>query len=302
MNSFNAQRLLVVVAGVVAFAERRTEPTFPAPARPFPIPSTRSGRRLPAEDRRRTQLSIDRLRWRHQADQGEDRHLRRSDMPLKPEELQEAGLVQFPMIIGGVVPVVNIKGVQAGQLVLDGHPGGHLSRGHHQVERPAPQEGSIQSSRSPTPRSPRCTAPMAPDQLSCSPTTCRSRARSSSRPWCQHLGQWPLGIGAKGNEGVANMTHQTDGAIGYVEYAYAKQNQHGVLRSSTRRARRSFPAPRRSRRRPRADWLMRRLSPDPHRSGGREDLADHGVSFILVYAVPPDPAATGEALSFRLGL
>src|SRR5216117_2442287 len=43
-----------------------------------------------------------------------------SDMPLKPEELQEAGLVQFPMIIGGVVPVVNIKGVQAGQLVLDG--------------------------------------------------------------------------------------------------------------------------------------------------------------------------------------
>src|ERR1700758_4558084 len=43
-----------------------------------------------------------------------------SDMPLKPEELQEAGLVQFPMIIGGVVPVVNIKGVAAGQLVLDG--------------------------------------------------------------------------------------------------------------------------------------------------------------------------------------
>src|SRR6266568_3722734 len=43
-----------------------------------------------------------------------------SDMPLKAEELQEAGLVQFPMIIGGVVPVVNIKGVQAGQLVLDG--------------------------------------------------------------------------------------------------------------------------------------------------------------------------------------
>src|SRR5436189_4425747 len=43
-----------------------------------------------------------------------------SDMPLKPEELQEAGLVQFPMIIGGVVPVVNVKGVQGGQLVLDG--------------------------------------------------------------------------------------------------------------------------------------------------------------------------------------
>ena len=43
-----------------------------------------------------------------------------SDMPLKPEDLQEAGLVQFPMIIGGVVPVVNVKGVQAGQMVLDG--------------------------------------------------------------------------------------------------------------------------------------------------------------------------------------
>ena len=63
-----------------------------------------------------------------------------SDMPLKPEDLDEAGLVQFPMIMGGVVPVVNIQGVSAGQLKLDGRPlAQHLSRQDHQLERRADQ-------------------------------------------------------------------------------------------------------------------------------------------------------------------
>ncbi len=58
-----------------------------------------------------------------------------SDMPLKPDDLKAAGLVQFPMIIGGVVPVVNIKGIAAGQLHLDGATGGqHLPGRHHPVE------------------------------------------------------------------------------------------------------------------------------------------------------------------------
>ena len=112
--------------------------------------------------------------------------------------------------------------------------------------------------------------------------------------------QWPVGIGAKGNEGVANMTHQTDGAIGYVEYAYAKQtnmaycdliNKAGMTVAPGAEA---FQAAAAS-----ADWA--------HAPGYYLILTDQpsekswpitGASFILVYAVPPDPAATGEALKF----
>jgi len=139
------------------------------------------------------------------------------------------------------------------------------------------------------------------DQLSCSPTTCRSRAEVPADRGRQQLGAVAVGIGAKGNEGVANMTHQTDGAIGYVEYAYAKPDQHGVLRSHQQGGQDgSFPAPRRSRRRPRTPTgPMTALSPDPHRSARREKAGPiTGVSFILVYAEPPDPGATAEALKF----
>ena len=112
--------------------------------------------------------------------------------------------------------------------------------------------------------------------------------------------QWPVGIGAKGNEGVANMTRQTEGAIGYVEYAYAKQtglpyalliNKSG--KSVTPNAD-SFQAAAAS-----ADWT--------HATGYYLILTDQsgdkswpitGASFILIYSTPPDPAATAAALKF----
>ena len=69
-----------------------------------------------------------------------------SDMPLKPEDLKESGLVQFPMIIGGVVPVVNVKGVEPGQLVLDGATvASHLHGRDHQVERRRASRSSTRS-------------------------------------------------------------------------------------------------------------------------------------------------------------
>src|SRR5262245_51718416 len=127
-----------------------------------------------------------------------------SDMPLKPEELKEAGLVQFPMIIGGVVPVVNIKGVTANQLVLDGATIAAIYMG----EITKWDDARIKK------LNPKLTLPstnIAPIYRSDGSGTnfLFSNFLSSTNPKFQStIGaatsvQWPVGIGAKGNEGVA---------------------------------------------------------------------------------------------------
>jgi phosphate transport system substrate-binding protein len=112
--------------------------------------------------------------------------------------------------------------------------------------------------------------------------------------------QWPSGIGAKGNEGVANMTTQTDGAIGYVEYAYAKQNKMAYVQLKNHDGKIVEPS---------ADTFQAAASNADwaHAPGYYLILTDQagakswpitGASFILVYGTPPDPAATGAALKF----
>ena len=112
--------------------------------------------------------------------------------------------------------------------------------------------------------------------------------------------QWPTGIGAKGNEGVANMTAQTDGAIGYVEYAYAKQNKMSYALLTNKAGKTvapeaaSFQAAAAN-----ADWA----SADSYYliltdQAGEKSWPITGASFILVYKQPDDPAAVGEALKF----
>ena len=224
-----------------------------------------------------------------------------SDMPLKPEDLKAAGLVQFPMIIGGVVPVVNIKGVSAGALTLDGatlaaiYLGGVKKWNDERVQKLNPKLALPDSAIAPVYRSDGSgTNFLFTDYLSkASPEFKQSIGANASV-------QWPTGIGAKGNEGVANMTTQTDGAVGYVEYAYAKQNNMAyalmINKAGTAIApsAESFQAAAAS-----ADWS--------HAEGYYLILTDQdganswpitGASFILVYSEPPDAAATGEALKF----
>ncbi|HVP35163.1 MAG TPA: phosphate ABC transporter substrate-binding protein PstS [Steroidobacteraceae bacterium] len=224
-----------------------------------------------------------------------------SDMPLKPDDLKEAGLVQFPMIIGGVVPVVNIKGVQAGQMVLDGPTVASIYMG----EITKWNDARIQK------MNPKLTLPasnIAPIYRSDGSGTnfLFSHYLSQTSPkFKDSIGentsvQWPIGIGAKGNEGVANMTAQTDGAIGYVEYAYAKQTKMAYcnLVNSAGKAvtpsAESFQAAAAS-----ADWSR---APGYFliltNQSGAGSWPITGASFILVYAVPPDTAATAEALKF----
>jgi phosphate transport system substrate-binding protein len=224
-----------------------------------------------------------------------------TDMPLTAEDLKAAGLVQFPMIIGGVVPVVNVKGVGPGQMLLDG------------PTIAAIYMGAITKWNDPriAKLNPRLALPatnIAPVYRSDGSGTnfLFSHYLSQTSPkFQQTVGentsvQWPVGIGAKGNEGVANMTNQTDGAIGYVEYAYAKQIKMAYADLANAAGKRvapdaaSFQAAAAN-----ADWAH---APGYHliltNQPGAASWPITGASFILVYATPPDPAATAAALKF----
>jgi phosphate transport system substrate-binding protein len=149
-----------------------------------------------------------------------------SDKPLEAAELQSSGLVQFPMIIGGVVPVVNVKGVAAGALTLDGPTLAAIYLGEiknwndPKIKQLNPKLALPDVAIAPVYRSDGSgTNFLFTNYLSKVSTTFSSKIGANTSV------DWPVGIGAKGNEGVANMTTQTAGAIGYVEYAYAKQNK-----------------------------------------------------------------------------
>src|SRR5581483_4808824 len=149
-----------------------------------------------------------------------------SDMPLKPDELQQAGLIQFPTVIGGVVPVVNLEGVAPGALVLDGPTLADIFLG-----KVATWDDPAIRKLNPTVKLPSQAIAVVHRSDGSGTTFIFSDYLSKVSPaWQQQVGantalEWPVGIGAKGNEGVANNVAQTRGAIGYVEYAYAKQNK-----------------------------------------------------------------------------
>ncbi len=224
-----------------------------------------------------------------------------SDMPLKPDDLKAAGLLQFPMIIGGVVPVVNIKGIQPGQLHLDGATIASIYMGEialwndPKIKSLNPKLALPNTAIAPVYRSDGSgTNFLFSDYLSkSSPKFLSSIGANSSV-------QWPTGIGAKGNEGVANMTTQTDGAIGYVEYAYAKQNKmaYSMLTnkagSSVAPSAESFQAAAGNADWEKADSYYLILTDQ----AGAKSWPITGASFILVYKQPDDPAAVGEALKF----
>jgi len=203
-----------------------------------------------------------------------------SDMPLKPDDLKAAGLLQFPMIIGGVVPVVNVKGIQAGQLHLDGATVASIYLGDitqwndPKIKSLNPKLALPGTAIAPVYRSDGSgTNFLFSDYLS------KSNPKFQSTIGANTSVQWPTGIGAKGNEGVANMTTQTDGAIGYVEYAFAKQNKMAYTLLTNKAG---------------ADSYYLILT---DQAGGKS-WPITGASFILVYKEPQDAASVNEALKF----
>jgi len=224
-----------------------------------------------------------------------------SDMPLNPAELKTAGLVQFPMIIGGVVPVVHVKGVDSGQMILDGATIASIYLGEITMWNDA----KIKTLNPKLSLPATAIAPVYRADGSGTNFLFTDFLSKSSAPFKEKVGadksvQWPVGIGAKGNEGVANMTTQTDGAIGYVEYAYAKQNKMSfvVLINKDHQAiapnAQAFQAAAANADWAKADSFYVILTDQP----GAASWPITGASFILINREPSDPAAVAGALKF----
>lgn len=224
-----------------------------------------------------------------------------TDMPLKPAELDAAGLIQFPVVIGGDVPVVNIPGIQPGQLTLDGATLAdiYLGKVSHWND-PAIKK------LNPNANLP-ATAITVVHRSDGSGTTFiwANYLAKVSPEWAKQVGfatsvDWPTGVGAKGNEGVAANVAQTPGSIGYVEYAYAKQNHLAYTRVVNREHQAvepnidSFQSAAVG-----ADWAHAPgfyvLLTD---AAGAKSWPITGSTFVLVYKKPVNPGETGEALKF----
>jgi len=157
-----------------------------------------------------------------------------SDMPLKDEELAKEGMIQFPMVIGGVVPVVNIKGIVPGQIKMTGQVLGDIYLGKI-VKWNDPALTAL------NPGVPLPDAAIAAVRRADGSGTTFLFTNYLSKvngEWKAKVGEgtavnWPTGAGGKGNEGVSAFVQRLPNSIGYVEYAYAKQNKmsHVLLKN-----------------------------------------------------------------------
>src|SRR5215469_1114275 len=147
-----------------------------------------------------------------------------TDMPLQPGELEKLGIMQFPIVIGGVVPVVNIEGVKPGEIHFTGQVLADIYLGRLRSW----SDPAIQAIN------PDLKLPNAPitvvHRIDGSGTTFNwSNYLSKVSPeWKTSVGEgtsveWPVGLGGKGNDGVASLVNLIPGAIGYLEYTYALQ-------------------------------------------------------------------------------
>jgi len=224
-----------------------------------------------------------------------------SDMPLKPERLAKIGIIQWPMIIGGVIPVANIPGVKPGELKIDGKTLAEIYMGEITKWNDPKLEKLNPGVKLPD----MAIAPVHRSDGSGTTFLFSTYLSDTSPAWQNKVGantslDWPVGIGAKGNEGVANMTVRTRGGIGYVEYAYVVQNhmnymkminKDGAVVSPTASA---FQAAASN-----ADWknapgFYLLLTNQP----GKASWPIVGASFILMYKDPKDPKASQRALDF----
>ncbi len=224
-----------------------------------------------------------------------------TDMPMTGADLEKNGLVMFPTVIGAEVLVYNLPGIPTNTLVLDGPTLANIFLGKiRRWNDPAIQK------LNPAAKLP-STAIAVVHRSDGSGTTFifANYLSKVSKEWADKVGaavsvEWPAGIGAKGNEGVAGTVAQTTGAIGYVEYAYAAQNRLPYTKLINRDGKvvspdmASFQAGAASADWEHADHFYMILTDQP----GPNTWPIENPTFILVPKNPPNPAAATEALKF----
>jgi phosphate transport system substrate-binding protein len=224
-----------------------------------------------------------------------------TDKPLMPDDISKNNFVQFPVINGAVVPILNLPGIKPGEVTLDGPTIAQIFLGNITkwndpviaklnpgVDLPATAIAVVHRSDGSG------TTFIWTDYLS-----------KVSPDWKSKIGEdtaveWPVGIGAKGSEGVANNTAQTVGSLGYVEYAYAKQNNLTYAKMINHAGKtvsptmESFQAAAAG-----ADWTsapnFRVILTD---AAGDKAWPVAGSTFILMETSPQDPVSSAEALKF----
>ncbi|GAB2794202.1 phosphate ABC transporter substrate-binding protein PstS [Halomonas shantousis] len=224
-----------------------------------------------------------------------------SDAPMTPEELDKNGLVQWPQIMGAVVPVLNVEGIEEGQLKLDGPTladiyAGEITRWNDEAIQQLNSGLDLPDTR---------ITPVYRAEGSGTNFLFTHYLAQVSQSFADNIGEgksvaWPVGVGAKANAGVANQVAQTNGAIGYVESAYAEQNDMNVAQMKNQAGQfvtadtESFKAAAAN-----ADWqnaegMYLVLTNQP----GEQSWPIVGASFILMHKQVDDADAARQALEF----
>ncbi len=230
-------------------------------------------------------------------------HFGATDAPLKVEDLATAGLIQFPTVLGGVVPIINLDGFKPGELQITGTVLAEIYLGTISKWNDA-----------------KITALNPGKKLPDQNITIVHRADGSgttfiftdylnevSKEWAERMGKGPAvkwipatAVGGKGNEGVAAVVNRVKGSIGYVEYAYAKKNNIPHLKLQNRDGRyvdpddKTFAAAAAG-----AEWFKTPgMGISLVNQKGQNAWPITGATFVLVYREPKDPKATQEVLKF----
>jgi len=223
-----------------------------------------------------------------------------SDGVMSPEDLQKNGLMQFPTVIGGVVPVMNIAGIKPGQLKLTGKLLGDIY-----LNKVTKWNDKAIAEVNP--------GLALPDQAIAvvrradgSGTTFifTNYLSKANAEWKEKVGfgtavQWPTGLGGKGNEGVSAFVQRIPGSIGYVEYAYAKQNKltHAALANQAgnyvQPDDNTFKAAAAG-----ADWAGQNFGVVLTDQPGKDSWPITGATFILMHVKQDKPGQAAEALKF----
>lgn len=222
-----------------------------------------------------------------------------SDAPLKDEELAKDGLIQFPTVIGGVVPVVNIKGIQPGQIKMTGQVLGDIYLGKITKWN----DPALASLNPGVPLPDATIAVVRRADGSGTSFIFTNYLSKVNADWKAKVGEgtavnWPTGAGGKGNEGVSAFVQRLPNSIGYVEYAYAKQNKlaHVMLRNKDGQFvgpdEVNFKAAAAG-----ADWnrsFYQVLTDQP----GKDSWPITGATFILMHKAQDKPQQAAAALKF----